>query len=233
MKIKEFYAVCSGHEFSGDDYISTDAIFLTEEDAKKCIIGEMNELLDEIDVDINQMKKVQYGYHEVYKNEAGSVCFDNFTINIYDQFHQWEINTVKVPAGCETNVEIPLEDDEFLVAVGPGGVQFFDEDEIPREGETIHKVKQVSIDDVEKFYKKGVIQIIDSPHGDGPVCQIGDLWFYIDVEADEVFQSAEEYKENNPEDTIIQTIFQSLEGLFYNDYATDEYAYVAWYLQED
>lgn len=81
-------------------------------------------------------------------------------------------------------------------------------------------------------YAAGIIKIIDSPHEDGAVCQIGDIWFYFGGEEAES-SSAEEYKKNVPDADIINEIFSALEDFkISGDEFLDEYMYYECYLSE-
>lgn len=81
-------------------------------------------------------------------------------------------------------------------------------------------------------YHSGIVKLVDSPNGDGTVCQIGDNWFYFGGEAAEGV-SPEEYKKNVPEDGIIDEIYFTLKDFNESgeEYA-DEYAYYEAYLNE-
>lgn len=82
-------------------------------------------------------------------------------------------------------------------------------------------------------YATGVIRIVDSPNGDGAVCQIGDNWFYFGGhEAEGV--SAEEYVRNTPLEDIITEIHIVLTdfGWSRDDELADEYRYYESYLRE-
>ena len=75
----------------------------------------------------------------------------------------------------------------------------------------------------------GTVSIVDSPHNDGPVCQIGDYWFWFaGGEAEQT--TAADYAANVPREDIVREIMDVL-----NDFRTlpenrDEYAYYEAYL---
>jgi hypothetical protein len=80
--------------------------------------------------------------------------------------------------------------------------------------------------------------VIDSPHGDGAVCQIGDYWFYFWNSQD--FSPAEENAEISAEeltsrysvDTIIHEIWAGLERCKRELEFADEYDYYECVLKE-
>ena len=49
----------------------------------------------------------------------------------------------------------------------------------------------ITEDMIREGYSAGIVRVIDSPHGDGAVCQIGDYWFYFWNSQD--FSPAEEF----------------------------------------
>ena len=78
----------------------------------------------------------------------------------------------------------------------------------------------------------GIIRLIESPHGDGVVCAIGDFWFYFGGLAAEG-STPEEYRQNTPKDTIIREIYDVLwDFSATGDEFLDEYGYYSLYLQE-
>ena len=78
----------------------------------------------------------------------------------------------------------------------------------------------------------GTVSIVDSPHNDGPVCQIGDYWFWFaGGEAEQT--TAADYVANVPREDIVREIMDVL-----NDFRTipenqDEYAYYEAFLREN
>ena len=79
--------------------------------------------------------------------------------------------------------------------------------------------------------ESGAVAIVDSPHDDGPVCQIGDYWFWFaGSEAEQT--TAADYVASVPREDIVQEIMDVL-----NDFRTipenrDEYAYYEAFLRE-
>lgn len=91
---------------------------------------------------------------------------------------------------------------------------------------------RISREMIAEGYRTGLIRLIESPNGDGTVCNIADNWFYFGgLEAEGI--SPEEYKNAVPEEDIISEIFSVLD-----DFKTsgeeflDEYRYYALHLQE-
>ena len=76
---------------------------------------------------------------------------------------------------------------------------------------------------IAKGYDAGIVRIIDSPHGDGAVCQIGDNWFYFGGQTAER-ETAASYVRAVPRDDIVRSIYEVLEdfrresGTFGNEY---------------
>ena len=81
-------------------------------------------------------------------------------------------------------------------------------------------------------YKAGLITIVDSPNGDGAVCEIGDVWFYFGGATAEEHTS-EEYKKFVPEEDIVDEIFSVLEDFKESgEEFADEYLYYELFLRE-
>lgn len=81
-------------------------------------------------------------------------------------------------------------------------------------------------------YNNGLVRIVDSPNGDGAVCQIGDGWFYFGGEEAESV-SAADYVDNVPIDDILSEIHIVLTEFFeIGEEFADEYAYYESYLLE-
>lgn len=82
-------------------------------------------------------------------------------------------------------------------------------------------------------YYKGLVRLIESPHNDGVVCQIGDIWFYFGGLTSEECKTVEEYKANVDTKTILDEIYSVL-----NDFKDsgeefkEEYLYYEYYLKE-
>ena len=82
-------------------------------------------------------------------------------------------------------------------------------------------------------YYKGLVRLIESPHNDGVVCQIGDIWFYFGGLTAEECKTVEEYKASVDTKTILDEIYSVLNdfkdsGVEYQD----EYSYYELYLKE-
>lgn len=81
--------------------------------------------------------------------------------------------------------------------------------------------------------KNGLVQLINSPHEDGPVCQIGEHWFYFSCfSEDDLEMTATQFRNSYKDEDIALAIFKALnefplEGL------DDEYLYYYWYLVEN
>lgn len=58
-----------------------------------------------------------------------------------------------------------------------------------------------------------VIRFIQSPHGDEPVAQIGDYWFYFASNFYDGDMTVEEYIQNTPRDEIVKEIIDATNGL--------------------
>ena len=82
-----------------------------------------------------------------------------------------------------------------------------------------------------KGYNQGLIALIVSPLEDGIVCQIGDNWFYFDVETAEAYNNIEEYKNVMLTSDIIEEIFTVLKE--FKTGFEDEYLYYYYYLTEN
>lgn len=83
---------------------------------------------------------------------------------------------------------------------------------------------------VKRAYDSGIIKIVDSPNGDGAVCEIGELRFcFGGVTAEE--ETAESYVQNVPREDIVDEIFEPLEGYRKDDSSFfGEYAYCETYI---
>lgn len=58
-----------------------------------------------------------------------------------------------------------------------------------------------------------VIRFTQSPHGDEPVAQIGDYWFYFASNFYDGDMTVEEYIQNTPRDEIVKEIIDATNGL--------------------
>lgn len=79
-------------------------------------------------------------------------------------------------------------------------------------------------------YYKGLVRLIESPHNDGVVCQIGDNWFYFGGLTAEECKTVEEYKANVDTKIILDEIYSVLKD-FRTEFE-DEYLYYEYYLKE-
>lgn len=80
-------------------------------------------------------------------------------------------------------------------------------------------------------FEKGLVKIVDSEHGDGAVCQIGDYWFYFGGETAEQ-ETAESYLKNVPLEDIVSEVCAVLDDFSKHDEFEYEYGYYAAYLKE-
>ncbi|MCM1236683.1 MAG: hypothetical protein NC489_41935 [Ruminococcus flavefaciens] len=94
-----------------------------------------------------------------------------------------------------------------------------------REKKRRIRIKMITRNDVEKGYKDGAVRLIESPHGDGTVCRIGENWFYFGgLTAEE--HSPKEYEKYVPKEDIIQEIYDTLDDMRSDeDTFGDEYRY--------
>ena len=92
------------------------------------------------------------------------------------------------------------------------------------EAVVIKRLKAIDEKMIVDGLKNEIIKLIDSPHGDGVVCSIGDNWFYFGGE--EAAQSTvEEYKKNIPCDVIVKDICNTLTSFEGEPDFNDEYLY--------
>lgn len=77
---------------------------------------------------------------------------------------------------------------------------------------------------IEDAYNEGLVKIIDSPFGDGAVCQIGEYWFYFGGETAEEM-TASEYVASVPKEDIINEIITALDDFYGNEMFEYEYPY--------
>lgn len=80
-------------------------------------------------------------------------------------------------------------------------------------------------------YCKELVRLIESPHDDGVVCQIGDNWFYFGGLTAEECKTVEEYKAKVDTKTILDEIYSVLND-FKDSGFKDEYLYYEYYLKE-
>lgn len=80
---------------------------------------------------------------------------------------------------------------------------------------------------------KGFVRLIESPHGDGVVCQIGDVWFYFGGLTAEECSTVEEYKMQVDTKTFLDEIYSVLNNFKDSgEELKDEYLYYEYYLKE-
>lgn len=87
----------------------------------------------------------------------------------------------------------------------------------------------ITYDMVKNGYEQGHIKLIESPNGDGVVCQIGDNWFYFGGATAEEYKDAELFKNDIPKEDIIKEIFDVLEE--FSTEFEDEYLYYEGFLR--
>lgn len=83
---------------------------------------------------------------------------------------------------------------------------------------------------IREGYAAGIVQVIDSPHGDGAVCQIGEYWFYF-WNGEEL--SAAELTRLFSADVIVHEIWRGLEQSKRELEFADEYDYYECVLMEE
>lgn len=83
---------------------------------------------------------------------------------------------------------------------------------------------------LQEGYRKSLVELIESPNGDGVVCQIGKMWFYFGGHKAEEM-SVEEYKRDIPEETIIDELIEVLDEFRTDLMLKNEYAYYESYLR--
>ena len=83
---------------------------------------------------------------------------------------------------------------------------------------------------IREGYAAGVVRVIDSPHGDGVVCQIGEYWFYFWNSPDEM--TAEELTSRYSSERIVHEIWAGLERAKRELEFSDEYDYYECILDE-
>ena len=78
--------------------------------------------------------------------------------------------------------------------------------------------------------KQGLVRLAPSPFEDGPICQIGDNWFYFCEDISTM--SAEEYRNTHSDDVLAEQLLTALnEGI--QELDDLEYQYYYWYLTEN
>lgn len=79
-------------------------------------------------------------------------------------------------------------------------------------------------------YHRALVELIESPDGDGVVCQIGKMWFYFGGHKAEEM-TVEEYKRDIPEDAIVDEIFNVLNQFEVDPASRSEYDYYEAFLR--
>lgn len=92
------------------------------------------------------------------------------------------------------------------------------------EAVVLKRLKEIDEKMINDSLENKIIKLIDSPHGDGVVCSIGDNWFYFGGEEAEQ-STVEEYKKNIPREVIINDICTTLTGFEGEPDFNDEYLY--------
>ena len=77
----------------------------------------------------------------------------------------------------------------------------------------------------------GSVRIVDSPHGDGAVCEIGQYWFRVFGSEGESMTAAE-YAANVPREEIVREIADALRDFRATPEFEDEYAYYKSFLRQ-
>ena len=85
---------------------------------------------------------------------------------------------------------------------------------------------------IRKGYELGLVKVVDSPHGDGAVCQIGESWFYFWSGLELIDPPADVLLSRFSTDAIVQEIWDALERSKRELEFTDEYDYYECVLME-
>lgn len=99
------------------------------------------------------------------------------------------------------------------------------------EAVVLKRLKAIDEKMVIEGFEKGIIKLVDSPHGDGVVCSIGDNWFYFGGSEAEC-STVEEYKRNIPHEVIVKEICDVLNDFEGEPSFNDEYLYYYCHLYE-
>lgn len=124
-----------------------------------------------------------------------------------------------------TMIELTSRDKEFDRVRPDCKTMLIDEEVV------IKRVKSIDEKMIVAGLEKGIIELIDSPHGDGVVCKIGDNWFYFGGEEAER-STVGEYKQNIPKDVIVKDICAVLADFEGEPNFNDEYLYYYCHLCE-
>ncbi len=124
-----------------------------------------------------------------------------------------------------TMVELTSRDKEFDKFHPLSTTMLIDEDVV------LQRLKAIEEKMVAEGLKAGIIQLVDSPHGDGVVCSIGDNWFYFGGHEAEQ-STVEEYRRNIPEEVIVKDICSVLSDFEGEPGFNDEYLYYYAHLTE-
>ena len=86
---------------------------------------------------------------------------------------------------------------------------------------------------VQLGYEQGIVQLILDPLQSGIACQIGEHWFWFGGATAEEYETVEAYKQDIPEETIINEIYYVLEDFGKHAECEAEYGYYEAYLLEN
>lgn len=81
-------------------------------------------------------------------------------------------------------------------------------------------------------YEQGLVKLIVSPHEDGIVCQISDIWFYFGGETAEGYSSVEDFKKDIPKESFLTDIYTTLKNFEKCEHLKDEYLYYVAYIKD-
>lgn len=85
---------------------------------------------------------------------------------------------------------------------------------------------------LKQAYEADIVELINSPNGDGTVCRIGEDWFYFDSDHGGNYLAADYEKEFDTEFTLAK-IYERLEEMRENpDLFSNEYDYCESYIRE-
>jgi len=78
----------------------------------------------------------------------------------------------------------------------------------------------------------GIIKLEQSPNNDGIVCRIGDNWFYFGGSTAEEYDSVEKFRQDIPQNDIIEDIYSAIQEFSQESELKTEYDYYDSYLRE-